>query len=484
LAAFLLVLIAGGLETRSLFFLIFVVSITVVSWLYTPYIFNPYHFFYQQWWDFRHWWAFFFSDGGRQWFEWYQETQLKPMHGLRSTPFQVICWFFFFFSWYVVVENKVNLLTVLWSSEAVIMIVQNLMACPPLILIFTMVLPLWSVFWPGGPGASHVGFSNGRCCGRIPRTSGTNQSVSYKHWRFVPTRLRDGDETLVTIREFVLFEEGKEIKSESFAEMAFTLKEAQEATPIAIDFEEPRLIDSYSFRTARERPGSDPICWKVICSNDRRSWVTLHENKLEVLTPEKMRAVRLEPQAWHTFPPAGLRQACFVFIIIEIVEASLFLFVVDRVFRQTEIIIAGVLLKYAGLSSLLFATECLFRMRGSIPQTFLTKPLMAVKRGLKLWLMAHRMAADVAVSFLILSVLSIFVAYDYVQRVVFGCKSWSIHQLLVFRDPGHASATVVELPDVPRPSRALEMDASRSRTRLWGASASASSPHFDASQDQ
>jgi len=463
LGAFLVVVLAGGLDVsdglyNSLMWVVFVVALTVTSWLYTPYIFNPYQFFYQEWWDFRHWRDFFFADGGRQWYEWYQETQVKPMDGVRATPLDVMYWLLYVFSWYTVLQSKAHLFTVIWDSKILIIVTQFLITTPPFILTFTFVLPLWSFLWPGEPGASYVGFSDGYACGCIPKTAGTARSITYKHFRFIPTRLRKGKETIVKVDEFVVFESGREIANQRYPESEWSLKDVQSQKLIGIDFEEPTRIDRYSFRTSKGSANHDPICWKVEGSNDGESWVTLHENKLEVLCPAGFRGLRIEPQLWHELPPNGLVFAAFAMIIVEVIEGAVCLSPLYFIGSSwIKIFISGALLKYTGLSLMLFGTECLFRGRGKIPQCCCVTPVMMFKKGLKLWYCAHRMAADMAVSFLIVSVLSMFVAYDFCLRRCCGCTGSSIHQLLVFRDPGHAKQTTVEVPTAPKPPQSVEM---------------------------
>ena len=46
------------------------------------------------------------------------------------------------------------------------------------------------------------------------------------------------------------------------------------------------------------------------------------------------------------------------------------------------------------------------------PQTTCVMPVMEFKRCLRLWHSAHRLAADMAVSFLMVSLLSIFMVFD------------------------------------------------------------------------
>jgi len=121
LLAFVMVVLGGGLNISppllsSLSWLLGVLFLIIVSWLYTPCIFNPYQFFYQDWWDFAQARDFFFKDGSRQWYEWYIERQLKPMSGIRSSPTDLVIWLVFVFSWYTVINVKMHLATVVFSG--------------------------------------------------------------------------------------------------------------------------------------------------------------------------------------------------------------------------------------------------------------------------------------------------------------------------------------------------------------------------------
>jgi hypothetical protein len=78
----ILVPIVGGIKdtaTGSIVWLWVSVSLTITSWLFAPFIFNPYQFVrgrFQA--DCRAWCAFFFEKRGGHWLQWYETTQLKP----------------------------------------------------------------------------------------------------------------------------------------------------------------------------------------------------------------------------------------------------------------------------------------------------------------------------------------------------------------------------------------------------------------------
>mmetsp|Transcript_61921 Transcript_61921/g.164550 ORF Transcript_61921/g.164550 Transcript_61921/m.164550 type:complete len:2073 (-) Transcript_61921:147-6365(-) len=453
LVAVIIVFCVGGLDIddkESLSWLGLVLALTIVSWLYTPYIFNPYQFAFDEWWDFRHWREFFFKENGRQWFEWYQDMQLKPMSGLRSTPGNVLLNLLFLGSWWVVINRKTHDLSVYMNMRAF----EFIMFLPPVLLNFCVVLPSVAWFWPGGYCGNCLGHSGGHFCGRRPTGANTSPSLSFRYWRFLPTKLRQGDETHVRIGEFVVYHQGSEVKAKSYEGSEFTLKEARDNGVFNIEFEAPTLIDSYSYATSIDQPQRDPINWKLEGSNNKDGWVTVHEQKNDFLTPQGFRGDRLEPQSWHAFAPRGLLVAMVIIIFADFFEIF-GLLLIPVVVVQTDgfkTVVVGAIFKYVFLSILIQCVECVFCLRGRVPQFgCLRHNFLRIKEGLKLWLCAHRIAADIAVSFLIMAPLTIFVVVDWILRTLCKCRGFSIHQLLVFRDPGQVATQTLQVPVAPMP---------------------------------
>ena len=115
-------------------------------------------------------------------------------------------------------------------------------------------------------------------------------------------------------------------------------------------------------------------------------------------------------------------------------------------------VVVGAIFKYVFLSILIQCAECVFCLRGRVPQFgCLRYNFLRMKEGLKLWLCAHRIAADIAVSFLIMAPLTIFVVVDWILRTLCRCRGFSIHQLLVFRDPGQVATQTLQVPVAPMP---------------------------------
>jgi hypothetical protein len=373
------------------------------------------------------------------------------MSGLRSTPANVLLNLLFLFSWWVVINNKTHDLSVYMNMR----LLEVIMFLPPVFLNFCVVLPLIAWFWPGGHFGSFLGHSGGHFCGRRPTGASTSESLCLRYWRFVPTKLRKGDETHVRIGEFVVYNQGRQVKAKSFEGSEFTFKEARDNGVFSLEFEEPTLIDSYSYATSIEQPERDPINWKLEGSNDNDDWVTVHEQKNDFLTPQGFRGDRLEPQSWHSFSPRGLLVAMLIIIFADFFEIFGLLsipMVVISTGGLFKTFVVGAIFKYVFLSILIQCVECIFCLRGRVPQFgCLQHNFLRVKQGLKLWVCVHRIAADIAVSFLIMAPLSIFVIVDWILRTLCRCRGFSIHQLLVFRDPGQVAPQTLQVPLAPPP---------------------------------
>lgn len=82
---------------------------TILSWLYTPFIFNPYQFAHQYFLkDLVSIGEFFFRDGGKNWASWFEKTQLKRGTGFRVTALDILYWFILVFAWYATLTVKMN----------------------------------------------------------------------------------------------------------------------------------------------------------------------------------------------------------------------------------------------------------------------------------------------------------------------------------------------------------------------------------------
>eukprot|EP00913_Durusdinium_trenchii_P007572 g7115.t1 len=93
--------------------------ITIVSWLYGPFVFNPYQFDLDEVrGDMRAWVGFFLEDSGKHWVDNYQKTQLKPLKGFRESVIGVnfLISIFCLAVWFAIVTHKLHLLNVIYSA--------------------------------------------------------------------------------------------------------------------------------------------------------------------------------------------------------------------------------------------------------------------------------------------------------------------------------------------------------------------------------
>lgn len=136
LAATILVFLVGGAgnegDTVSLFWFLLMLVMTIISWLYAPYIFNPYQFSFKYFrTDVKSLHEFFFADGGMKWKEWYEKTQLGMTKGIRVTINDILYWFFLIAAWYTTVGAKMHVYSTLIPNGE---IWQILPVLPPVIL--------------------------------------------------------------------------------------------------------------------------------------------------------------------------------------------------------------------------------------------------------------------------------------------------------------------------------------------------------------
>lgn len=107
-------------------------SLTIISWLYTPFIFNPYQFAHQHFVkDLVSIRDFFLKDGGSSWTTWYEKTQLKPGTGFRVTVLDIIYWFFLIYVWHVTATVKMTHYAVIFGSDLMSRIAGLLPFVPP-----------------------------------------------------------------------------------------------------------------------------------------------------------------------------------------------------------------------------------------------------------------------------------------------------------------------------------------------------------------
>lgn len=127
------------------------IGLTIISWLYAPFIFNPHQFarrHIEE--DRRSLCAFFFKNWGRGWIRWYEECQLKPRAGLSISmlDFNFLFVFLGVSVWFAVVNHKVSMLQVIFSKHSLMEEVAALTLLPPVAfsMVFCMLAALGCSF--------------------------------------------------------------------------------------------------------------------------------------------------------------------------------------------------------------------------------------------------------------------------------------------------------------------------------------------------
>jgi len=88
------------------------VGMAAFSWLYAPFLFNPYQFSSDYFLtDLKSWVAFFLRENATHWVQWYNETQLKPRRGFRHSVWDVkfLLGFFVLLVWSSAMSKKLEL---------------------------------------------------------------------------------------------------------------------------------------------------------------------------------------------------------------------------------------------------------------------------------------------------------------------------------------------------------------------------------------
>lgn len=119
----ILVVLAGGMSDvaehiGTLTWIWVSLALIIASWLCAPFLFNPYQFERQYFFDdLRCWLAFFTEKGGQHWVQWYDKKLSKPCGSGRSffdIAALLVC--VFSLTWYSVLSLKINALTTLYSE--------------------------------------------------------------------------------------------------------------------------------------------------------------------------------------------------------------------------------------------------------------------------------------------------------------------------------------------------------------------------------
>eukprot|EP00928_Gymnodinium_smaydae_P041493 TRINITY_DN28077_c0_g4_i1.p1 TRINITY_DN28077_c0_g4~~TRINITY_DN28077_c0_g4_i1.p1 ORF type:complete len:1952 (-),score=281.40 TRINITY_DN28077_c0_g4_i1:28-5328(-) len=144
LTRIVLILIVGGVWNAGaagarLGFMLLSVTLTIIAWLYAPFVFNPYQFVSHNYFeDMRAWIAFFVEDGGRHWVQWYTTNLLKPRVGVRASivdiGFYLKC--VFLVVWFTVANAKTEILYTMMETQNYVSLSRVWMLAPPFTFSF------------------------------------------------------------------------------------------------------------------------------------------------------------------------------------------------------------------------------------------------------------------------------------------------------------------------------------------------------------
>jgi len=123
---------SGEASTSNPFWAQLMLWLTITSWLFAPFIFNPYQFANKYLLDdVSSLTTFFAANGGAKWKTWYETTQLRQGKGLRVTIIDILYWLFVVTVWYTSVGAKMHTYNTLFPSDIVGQVTPQL---PPIIL--------------------------------------------------------------------------------------------------------------------------------------------------------------------------------------------------------------------------------------------------------------------------------------------------------------------------------------------------------------
>lgn len=298
-------------------------GLTIVSWLFAPFIFNPYQFrpkcFLL---DIRASWRFFIENGGDHYKTWYVKDQLKPLRGIRATVLDVSFGLDFFF-------------LVLWlaSLNAKILLVDNISAT---FRTYYLIMLLPPIFLPMAFCLSLVAF--GKCC---------------------PQRDADGEDY----------------------------------TPLQVE-------------EARTRGPRGPL--QVKSESENKSC-----------------------QCYKRLPLVVVSAAVTMLTILEIVQPVLWL----RQIGWSKTFFIAVMMK-------LYWLQLVKHIAMTVIRSSCFKAVGFLGRPVELWVFSSSMVRDIIVSTFILCILSPLVFLSLISGIL--CPTFSIHHLIVYRQPGHAQRQEAE----------------------------------------
>jgi len=154
----LLVLAAGGYSEAGqfkgeLWWTFLSLALVVYSWLYAPFIFNPYQFsagYLLD--DIKAWSGFFLRSGGKHWADWFERVLLKPKRGLATSILDIELLFSFFAAtaWVSVLYTKQVQYEVLYNKDPIVYLSTIAVMIPPFVLSLCYCILVAVVEYIGG----------------------------------------------------------------------------------------------------------------------------------------------------------------------------------------------------------------------------------------------------------------------------------------------------------------------------------------------
>jgi len=153
-----LVLIAGGYSQAGayqsqLWFTFLSLALVIFSWLYAPFIFNPYQFsvgYLAD--DLKAWWGLFFRSGGKHWAEWFERVVLKPKRGIGKSilDFELMFMFFTGTAWVAELYGRQVTMELIYSKDPLMKSATIVSLLPPFFLAIVYCVTQTIIEWLAG----------------------------------------------------------------------------------------------------------------------------------------------------------------------------------------------------------------------------------------------------------------------------------------------------------------------------------------------
>eukprot|EP00931_Biecheleriopsis_adriatica_P039465 TRINITY_DN22569_c0_g2_i1.p1 TRINITY_DN22569_c0_g2~~TRINITY_DN22569_c0_g2_i1.p1 ORF type:complete len:2009 (+),score=358.66 TRINITY_DN22569_c0_g2_i1:92-6118(+) len=397
LSGVIMIVIAGGISKAGdyagqLWWVFFCFAMTIASWLWGPFLFNPYQFVWKHFCeDFRCLVAFFLEDSGRHWVEWYDRTQLKPRSGrggLHRSMVDItfVIAIFFLAAWYAMINTKIEAITLAYSGALRSNFLHAAMLVPP--IMSSAVYCVFAVIFETVVGCSSI-----------------------LHRRLL---------------------QPKPMKRSKAKALAVT-------APGPLDEEAPAPAPEADEVGARASTATDED------EDEMAPHARMEDREVEPApaapTPARtstgLPGLDAAPPQCCKFGIPLTISACMV-TMLDVCETVLFLYVFYTVGWRNAFI-AGIVLKWALLHVVIFFGEGMLRAS-------CCSFLGCCGLPLQLWVRAHRMARDIMVSSIIFGIMAPFVVLNSVNEYL--CPGCNAHQLLIYRDPGHLARKEAEVFDI------------------------------------